>query len=364
MGCARVNCALLAALALSALAGAGAKADDSAAWLKDRQARFAAYRAAHRDPDVEIADIKSKTAALLAGTPAIDAAGIDKPPVAWTASETPAELWDGPDLPDMIVVPAGEFTMGSADAEPNHQNSEGPRHRVQIGNAFAVGKYLVTVGEFARFVTDTHYEAGDQCLTMEGGGLDSRTGRDWRHVGFDQTDNHPAVCISYGDAEAYVAWLSKTTGHAYRLLSEAEAEYVNRAGSTTAYWWGDDPAAACAYANGADLDAKARLPRLSANTACHDGYVFTSPVGRFKPNPFGLYDTTGDAWSWTADCANDTYAGAPTDGSANTAGDCGQHVLRGGSKLNDPSYLRAARRIWHLNGVRSFNHGFRVARSL
>ncbi|HVY33695.1 MAG TPA: formylglycine-generating enzyme family protein [Caulobacteraceae bacterium] len=345
MGQARGKSALLAALVLSALVGAGARADDPTVWLKDRQARFAAYRAAHPHPDAEIAAIKAKTAA-------------------WKATEKPLELWDGAELPEMIVVPAGEFAMGSPDAEPNHQNSEAPRHRVRIGYPFAVGKYLVTVGEFARFAAETHYEAGDQCLTMEGGGLDSRTGRDWRHVGFDQTDNHPVICMSYGDAEAYVAWLSKKTGHAYRLLSEAESEYVNRAGSDAAYWWGDDPAAACTYANGADLDAKAQLPQLSANPACHDGYVFTSPVGSFKPNPFGLYDTTGDAWSWTDDCANDSYAGAPSDGSANLAGDCGQHVLRGGSKLNDATFLRAARRIWHLNGVRSFNHGFRVARSL
>ena len=345
MGQAWVRSAVLTALALSALASATARADDAAAWLKNRQVRFAAYRAAHPNPDAEIAAIKAKT-------------------TAWKTTAKPLELWDGADLPEMIVVPAGEYAMGSPDSEPNHQKNESPRHQVRIGYAFAVGKYLVTVGEFARFAAETHHDAGDQCLTMEGGGLDSRTGRDWRHVGFDQTENHPAVCMSYGDALAYVAWLSKTTGHAYRLLSEAEAEYVNRAGSSTAYWWGDDPAAACAYANGADLDAKARLPRLSANTACHDGYVFTSPVGSFKPNPFGLYDTTGNAWSWTADCANDSYAGAPTDGSANTTGDCSQHVLRGGSKLNDPSYLRAARRIWHLNGARSFNHGFRVARTL
>ena len=345
MGRACAKSALLTCLALCVLAGAGARADDSTMWLKDRQAQFAAYRATHPHPDAEIAAIKAQTAA-------------------WKATDKPLELWDGPDLPELIVIPPGEYAMGSADTEPNHQKSEGPRHRVGIAYAFAVGKYLVTVSEFARFAAETHYDAGDQCLTMEGGELDSRTGRDWRHVGFDQTENYPVLCMSYGDAEAYVAWLSKTTGHAYRLLSEAEAEYVNRAGSSTAYWWGDDPAGACAYANGADLDAKARLPQLSANTACHDGYVFTSPVGAFKPNPFGLYDTTGNAWSWTADCANDSYAGAPTDGSPNLAGDCSQHVLRGGSKLNDPTYLRAARRIWHLNSVRSFNHGFRVARTL
>lgn len=361
MGRAGVNFAVLIALAL---AGGGAKAGEPSAWFKDRQGRFAAYRAAHPDPDAGIAAIKAKTATLLAGAPPMEPAALDRPPITWTTADKSRALWDGPDLPEMVVVPAGEFTMGSPDAEAGHQTSESPRHRVRIAHAFAVGKYLVTVGEFARFVAATHYDAGDQCLTMEGGGLDSRKGRDWRHVGFEQTDQHPVLCMSYGDAEAYIAWLSKMTGHAYRLLSEAEAEYVNRAGTTTAYWWGDDPAAACAYANGADLDAKAQLPQLSANTACHDGYVFTSPVGRFRPNPFGLYDTTGDAWSWTADCANDSYVGAPTDGSANLGGDCGQHILRGGSKLNDPTYLRAARRIWHLNDVRSFNHGLRVARTL
>jgi formylglycine-generating enzyme required for sulfatase activity len=352
--------ALLAALSFIALK---AKADDPDAWLQDRQARFSAYRAAHPNPDAEIAQIKAKTAALIAASaPKGDLqAALDQPPVIWRAAAQPLELWDGADFPQMIVVPAGEYAMGSAASEVNHQTYEGPRHRVRIGYSFAVGKYPITVGEFAVFVADTHYDAGDQCFTTEEGDQ-PRRGRDWRNPSFAQTPTHPAVCLNWNDAQAYVAWLSRKTGHAYRLLSEAEYEYINRAGSTTVYWWGDDPAAACAYANGADLDTKARFPQMTTNT-CHDGYVFTSPVGSFKPNPFGLYDTTGNAWSWLSDCWNDSYVGAPTDGSANMSGDCTQRLLRRGSWSARPTILRSAERIRYPVDVRIDDHGFRVARS-
>ncbi|MDB5874798.1 MAG: hypothetical protein JWQ07_4240 [Ramlibacter sp.] len=318
-----------AAILASSVTAVTAHPDDTAAWLKDRQARFAAYRAAHPNPD----------------------------------SQT--DLWDGADYPEMVMVPAGEYTMGSPVAEANRQANEGPRHRVRIGYSFAVGKYPITVGEFARFVEDTHYDAGDKCFTDEGG-VQPKGGRNWRRPGFDQASTHPVVCMGHNDAEAYVTWLSKKTGHAYRLLSEAEYEYVARAGTRTAYSWGDDPVAACAYANGADMDTQALYPYralgLTANT-CHDGFVVTSPVGSLKPNLFGLYDTTGNAWSWLSDCWNDSYDGAPTDGSAYAGRDCGRRSLRGGSWTNNPSYLRAARRNWSVVGLRLNFDGFRVART-
>lgn len=356
-----VRVAGVAAFAASLTAFA-ARADDTSAWLKDRQARFAAFQAAHPHPDAELAKIKAKTAALLAAAPPLDPAAVDKPALSWKASDKPVELWDGADLPEMIVVPAGEYSMGSPATEYNHQSYEAPLHRVRIAYSFAVGKYPITVGEFARFVADSGYDAGDSCFTSEGG-QQPRSGRSWRQPSFPQTNDHPAVCLNWNDAQAYVDWLAKKTGHKYRLLSEAEYEYVNRAGSQASYWWGEDQAAACLYANGADLDALTHFPQMRANTACHDGYVFTSPVGSFKPNPFGLYDITGNAWSWLADCWNETYVGAPTDGSADMRGDCGQRTLRRGSWSARVTILRSAQRIRYDVGMRVDDHGLRVART-
>ena len=341
----------------------GARADDGSAWLRARQARFAAFQATHPHPDAEIAAIKAKTAALIADGPPVTElqARLDAPPITWRMSDRPVELWDGPDLPEMIVIPAGENVLGSTPATLDHQLYEIPRHRVRIGYAFAVGKYPVTVGEFARFVADTGFDPGEECYTSEPGKQPMK-GRSWRNPGFAQTEDFPVQCLNWADAKAYVAWLSKTTGHVYRLLSEAEYDYANRAGSTTTYFWGDNPNAACAYANGADLDTKAQLP-LSLTASCHDGFAFASPVGRFKPNAFGLYDTAGETWSWLEDCWSESYVGAPVDGSANRTGDCAQPALRGGSWSARPQMLRSAQRLRYAGDLRIDDHGFRVARS-
>jgi len=138
---------------------------------------------------------------------------------------------------------------------------------------------------------------------------------------------------------------------------------VNRAGATTAYWWGNDPNAACAYANGPDLDFKANYS-VATVVNCHDGFVNTSPVGHFLPNAFGLYDTTGNVWEWVEDCYHGSYDGAPTDGSPWTTGDCSQRVLRGGSWGNLPASLRAADRSGFTTDGRIIGLGFRVARTL
>jgi formylglycine-generating enzyme required for sulfatase activity len=350
---------VIAAWSLSVLA---VHADDASAWLKDRRARVAAYQAAHPHPDAEIAAIKARTAALVAAGPPVATlqARLDAPPLTWRTSDQPIALWDGADDPEMIVIPAGENVLGSTPATLDHQPYEIPRHRIRIAYAFAVGKYPVTVGEFARFVADTGYDAGDECYTSEPAKQPMK-GRNWRNPGFEQTDDFPVQCLNWSDAKAYVAWLSHRTGHAYRLLSEAEYDYANRAGTTTTYFWGDDPNAACAYANGADLDTKAHYPQMLA-TACHDGFAFASPVGRFKPNAFGLYDTVGETWSWLEDCWSESYVGAPTDGSANRTGDCAQPALRGGSWSARPQMLRAAQRLRYAGDLRIDDHGFRVAR--
>lgn len=347
----------------SAWAGTG-DGDDTASWQRDRQMRYVAFRAAHPDPEVQIAQIKAKTTALIAASSSTRTKNVDSAPTIWRASRRPAALWDGVDAPEMVVVPAGDYAMGSATTQPNRDAAEGPLHRVRIGYAFAASKYPITAGEYARFVADAHYDAGDRCYTSEDGAVWKETvGHNWQRPGFDQTNNSPAVCMNWNDAKAYVAWLSAKTGRTYRLMSEAEYEYANRAGTTTAYWWGDDPSASCRYANGSDLDLKARYPAITTS-ACRDGFAFTSPVGKFKPNRFGLYDTAGNVWSWVEDCWNDDYRSTPTDGAASQSGDCARHLLRGGSWYYYPRNLRAADRYGNTTEPRVNMDGFRVAFTL
>ena len=354
-----VVCAAALLFAISHFATA--HADDLTDWQKNREVRFPAFKAAQPSRDAAIADIKAKTAAMIAAYITPPNPTLDQPPVIWRATSAPVVILDEPFAPRMVVIPAGEFTMGSPATETGHMPREGPRHRVRIGYALAVSMFPIIVGEYDRFVAESKHESGGSCITLESGEFKSRKGRNWRDPGFPQKMISPATCIDFNDATAYARWLSKKTGQSYRLLSEAEYEYANRAGTTTAYWWGDDGNASCEYANGFDLDAEP-WGKSSTRFACHDGYAFTSPVGSFKPNAFGLYDTAGNVASWTADCWNETYAGAPKDGSANTAGDCGERVLRGGSF---PSVnLRSASRGKDPVGYVGVHHGFRVARTL
>jgi formylglycine-generating enzyme len=347
MGLGGIKIAAIAGIAALNVAAATARADDATEWLKSRHTRFAAYRSDHPNPDAEIAKIKVETAAMIAAAPAN--ALLERPTTIWRVSDTPLALWDGADYPRMIVVPAGEYTMGSPAAEPGRQANEGPRHRVRIGASFAVSQTAVSVGEYARFVADTHHDGGEACFTIEHGEYRLRGGRDWRRVGFKQTNNSPVGCVNWYDVTAYAAWLAKKTGHAYRLLSESEYEYINRAGSVSAYWWGDDIGKNRTVCDGCGSAVDNRQ---------------TAAVGGFAPNAFGLYDTTGNTWSWLSDCWNADYAGAPADGSANMSGDCDLHVMRGGSVHSPVRELRSAARSRHWFSLRNIPVGFRVARTL
>ena len=290
---------------------------------------------------------------------------VDKPPIIWRVPGAIDTVWDLPEAPEMVVVPAGEYTMGSPASEPGREDTEGPRHRVRIGYPLAVSKYPVTVAEFDAFIKDANFEVGDRCETFRKGKFDFIIGSDVNNPGFPQTGDSPAVCLNWHDANAYVDWLSKKTGQKYRLLTEAEYEYVTRAGTTTTYWWGNDPAKACEYVNGADLDAKAE-PQLSywAVNDCHDGAVYTSPAGSFKPNPFGLYGVSGNSLSWVQDCWSDSYHGARVDGSAVVDPYCYKVTIRGGAWSDKPSALRAALRGWNIHNIRFSMNGFRIARGL
>ena len=268
--------------------------------------------------------------------------------------------------PEMVVVPAGSFPMGSLKSEKGRYKWEDPQHRVTISEAFAVGKYEVTRSEFARFIRATGRSMGGSCETYEDGGWRKRSGRGWRNPGFRQTDRDPVACINWKDAKAYVAWLSRETGKAYRLLTEAEWEYAARAGTRTSRYWGDSESGQCRHANGADRKLKGEYRGWKWKVAsCSDGFVHTSPAGSFRGNGFGLHDMLGNVAEWVEDCQHGSYSGAPSDGSAwITGGDCGKRVLRGGSWLDGPWFIRSAGRS-RLGAEHRHNAvGFRVAQTL
>ena len=252
---------------------------------------------------------------------------------------------DCEECPEMVVVPAGSFMMGSPESEEGRWVDEGPRHRVTIGSPFAVGVYEVTFAEW-----DACVEAGG-CGRYRPG--DGGWGRGRR----------PVIHVSWEDARQYVWWLTAETGVAYRLLTEAEWEYAARAGTQAAWPWGKSESGQCHYGNGLDAAALQANPRWTT-ASCNDGYVRTAPVGMFEPNGFGLYDVLGNVYEWTRDCWSESYAGAPADGGAWISGDCSLRVMRGGAWNVVPWFLRSAYRDWHAAGHRSYVIGFRVARTI
>ena len=280
---------------------------------------------------------------------------------------------DCADCPEMVVIPAGSFVMGSSSAEKSWAASqvgsadgladESPQHSVSLP-LFALGKYDVTRGQYAAFVRETGYSAGDGC------GRDSfkwqkRPELTWQHPGFKQTDRDPVVCVSWQDANAYIAWLngkvkeqsSASGAGIYRLPSESEWEYATRAGTTTRFWWGDDDAA----------------------TSDDAWYKYNSggrthPVGLKRANAFGLYDMVGNVWQWTEDCYDNAYTGVATDGHPNETPSSDVHasdsqgrclrVDRGASWMFRTWALRSATRERNPADYRDAYMGFRVARSL
>ena len=224
-------------------------------------------------------------------------------------------------------------------------------------------------GSSREFVSETGHSAGDACWTYENGAWMGRPGRTWRSPGFSQTDSHPVVCVSWSDAKAYVAWLGRKTGQAYRLPSESEWEYVARAGTSTARYWGESETDQCRYANGRDQAFVGQYPDWvdeQIAVSCDDGHAATAPVGSFEANGFGLHDVIGNVWEWVEDCWNNSYAGAPVHGEAWVTGDqnCRWRMRRGGSWTVESHFLRSARRNGNEYDVRGFWGGFRVARTI
>ena len=277
-------------------------------------------------------------------------------------------LKDGTSGPEMVVIPAGTFNMGSPETESDRGLDEGPQHRVSVSE-FALGKTEVTVKQFQQFVTATGYttdaekDSGNSkgCAAFKAGTVFGDTSSyTWKQPGFEQSPNHPAVCLSWNDAQAYVAWLVKETGKRYRLPSEAEQEYAIRAGTATPFPWGGEVNFACSHANVLDQSSLAKLAGFPA-VECNDKFVLTSPVASFQANAFGVHDLVGNVVEWTADCSNASYDGAPIDGSAWTIGDCSRRVLSGAGWLDTPTHLRSAYRGRGAQSFRNIDTGLRLA---
>jgi formylglycine-generating enzyme required for sulfatase activity len=256
----------------------------------------------------------------------------------------------------MVVVPTGEFVMGSPENEPERFGDEGPRHKVAIRQRVAVSKGAITRDQYEQFVTATGHATGDKCLGWKDGKWTAEGGQSFRNPGFAQAGNHPAVCVSFDDAKTYLAWISKQTGKPYRLLTEAEWEYVTRAGTESPFWWGSPISTAQANYNGTIVFPGGAKGEFRQKTVpAYDGFIV---------NPWNLFIGEGNAAEWVEDCWNKSYQGAPSDGSAWTKGDCSRHVVRGGSWASSPMALRSAARMAVQHDVRSNDLGFRVARTI
>ena len=301
-------------------------------------------------------------------------------PVPATPRSTPATpgmvTRDGPDLPEMVLIQEGGFTMGVPEAESKQEGADDknarPLHTVTFARPFWLGRYPVTRGEFAVFVSDTGHSTPSKAWTYEPDQKGEwryaeREDRGWRNPGYAQTDRHPVVCISHADATAYAEWLSRKTGQQYRLPSEAEWEYAARAGTRTARFWDDGREGACRYANVADRNLMATMQMsfdMDRFFDCDDGFAFTAPVGSFQANAFGLHDMLGNVWEWTADPWHHNYNEAPDDGSVwTTGGSAARRVLRGGSWYGNPRGLRVGFRNLNEPGGRISSVGFRLART-
>lgn len=250
--------------------------------------------------------------------------------------------------PQLTTVPPGLFLMGAAAGDLGREEDEGPLHLVTIAEPLAVGVYEVTFSEWDVCVDRGHcrHRPGD-----EGWGRSQR----------------PVINVSWSDAQAYVEWLSEETREPYRLLSEAEWEYVARAGTGAAQYWSEQSAPSCEYANAADASSRSspiRWPEDWTFQACADGFPMTAPTGSFSANRFGLRDTLGNVWEWTQHCWNERHSRNPTDGRSRETGDCGKRVIRGAAWNSQPVHLRASVRDGIPANTRANNLGFRVVRPI
>jgi len=274
---------------------------------------------------------------------------------------------------EWVVIPQGQFMMGSGNNELGRQDHEGPRHRVVIPRGFALGRTEVTVAQFAAFVSSTGYRT-DAERRGRARVYDPRTRRiteqqdiHWRlnYLGRRALPEEPVVHVSWHDAQAYLAWLSRQTGKNYRLPTEAEFEYALRAGSQWTYHWGPDLPSAVVENLAGEGDRSPSGSKWGVSFPDYsDGHWGPAPVGQFRPNAMGLYDMGGNVMEWTEDCWHDSYVRAPANGSAWVNPGCTQRVVRGGSWAATPVLARSAFRKSMNATDTDVRVGFRVARDL
>ena len=288
------------------------------------------------------------------------------------AADSPA-LRDCEGCPEMVSLPAGTFWMGSTKEALNRPfldadrvKVEQPRQHITLAHGFAIGRTEITVAEY-RVLSRATQRPESPCLTYNFGTRRwENVGRSWLNPGFTQADEHPVVCVSWDDAQAYTKWLSATTGKRYRLPSEAEWEYAARAGADTLWPWGDDKDAACLYANASDRAglAAGQSSAQYGTFDCDDGYANTAPARFGRPNAFGLHGMIGNAGEWQQDCTAQTLEGIPGDGAPREVPDCTDRAMRGGSWFNPPLYSRSAFRYGTLHSDAFNLVGFRVVREI
>jgi formylglycine-generating enzyme required for sulfatase activity len=280
--------------------------------------------------------------------------------------EQQTDFQDCETCPEMVVLPAGEFMMGSPASEVGRVDVEGLPRRVVIPKRIAIGKFEVTVEQMSIFMTETGMNIGGSCRRLVN---PERSPPTWsgpeaslEHPGFEITGSHPAVCISWHEAQSYVAWLQRRTGKPYRLPTEAEWEYAARAGRATRYSFGNNENTLCDYARFADLNSQ-----FGWHDACHSELVAygAAPVGSLKPNPWGVFDMHGNVWEWVEDCWTPNPLEIPVDGSAfSRPGNCEIGVMRGGSFSSSSLMVRSAIRSPMRTAQHYFNAGLRVALTL
>lgn len=276
--------------------------------------------------------------------------------------------------PEMVVVPAGSFMMGASPQQRPRSRYEKPYHRVTFERGFAIARTEITVGEFRRFAEATGYRTqaelgdGSQVYDPRRNRMRRMEDANWRHdyAGRRADDDLPVVHVSWHDATAYAEWLARVTGQPYRLPSEAEFEYALRAGTRTAYWWGNGapPRDRMANVTGEGDVSPTRQRWSDAFEDYTDGSWGPAPVGSLAANAFGLHDMGGNVKEWVADCWHDGYSRAPTDGSAWLNPGCARRVVRGGDWASAPAETFSSVRVSGAARTRMPRLGFRVARDL
>ncbi|MBJ2179840.1 MULTISPECIES: dihydropyoverdine dehydrogenase [Pseudomonas] len=268
------------------------------------------------------------------------------PNLAEAATPQPGKVFkDCKDCPEMVVLPAGTFTMGTPDDEVGREPDEGPMHAVTFAKPFAMSRFQITAGEWDSYIRQTGVKIADG---------DTRPGRECiaSKPRYPQSPRQPAVCMDMDDIKHYVAWLSKKTGQPYHMVSEAQREYAARAGSSGPFPFPFDEGKGYSIAEHANTYGPA------------DGYSFSSPAGSYPPNAFGMYDMHGNVYERVADCEHPNYVGAPTDGSAWVEPNCESYQIRGNDWGEAPVFSRSGNRNNIYPQTRGDWIGFRVVRDL